>query len=298
MINIKNIRELGIKQGFLAEGKKGIDNLLSVFKRFMKLLNIPFYDECCPDIEIPLPVGYTEADGVVRYNPTTKEYEVVSSSSGDFIPLSGTEVGKPVTGDIEVPFDNFIGLVYKDSNLRFGMIISDAPTLLYDESLSGGNIVTARLTPSSLILNAAGPTPFTGIAATSIYENKGLNNFAQMQDISVAISYSTTEQLTGGTWIDGKPIYRRVFTGNLNSFGARTVNTSSFNLERMLPTSFCQIDNNLKQQNVPFSNTNFNANFAYSTEDEWVEIQLNATPGPVEDMIPYVLLLEYTKTTD
>ena len=26
-------------------------------------------------------------------------------------------------------------------------------------------------------------------------------------------SYSTSEQLTGGTWIDGKPIYRKVITG-------------------------------------------------------------------------------------
>ena len=26
-------------------------------------------------------------------------------------------------------------------------------------------------------------------------------------------SYSTTEEKTGGTWIDGKPIYRKVFTG-------------------------------------------------------------------------------------
>jgi hypothetical protein len=27
--------------------------------------------------------------------------------------------------------------------------------------------------------------------------------------------YTTTEEWTGGYWIDGKPIYRRVFTGNI-----------------------------------------------------------------------------------
>ena len=37
---------------------------------------------------------------------------------------------------------------------------------------------------------------------------------------SPAASYSTDEQLTGGTWIDGKPIYRKTWTGtgNPNSF--------------------------------------------------------------------------------
>lgn len=29
--------------------------------------------------------------------------------------------------------------------------------------------------------------------------------------VAKCLSYSTTEQKTGGVWIDGKPIYRRVF---------------------------------------------------------------------------------------
>ena len=33
--------------------------------------------------------------------------------------------------------------------------------------------------------------------------------------VSESLSYSTTEQKTGGVWIDGKPIYRKVFD-NLN----------------------------------------------------------------------------------
>ena len=37
-----------------------------------------------------------------------------------------------------------------------------------------------------------------------------------MTDLNHNLSYSTTETLTGGTWIDGKPIYRRVIQGNFN----------------------------------------------------------------------------------
>lgn len=32
--------------------------------------------------------------------------------------------------------------------------------------------------------------------------------------VAESLSYSTTEQKTGGTWIDGKPIYRKVFIVN------------------------------------------------------------------------------------
>lgn len=32
--------------------------------------------------------------------------------------------------------------------------------------------------------------------------------------VANALSYSTEETLTGGTWIDGKPIYRKVFSGD------------------------------------------------------------------------------------
>ncbi|MDC6662985.1 hypothetical protein N4Q66_26050, partial [Leclercia adecarboxylata] len=35
--------------------------------------------------------------------------------------------------------------------------------------------------------------------------------YAQRAYVNRAVSYSTTETLTGGTWIDGKPIYRKCF---------------------------------------------------------------------------------------
>lgn len=38
-------------------------------------------------------------------------------------------------------------------------------------------------------------------------------------------SYSTTEMLTGGKWIDGKPIYRKVYNVNINAIVNGWVNT-------------------------------------------------------------------------
>jgi hypothetical protein len=125
MINIKNIRELGIKTGFLGEARKGVDNLLVVFKKFLKVLNIPFYDECCSDPAVPLPVGYTDSDGVVRYNPETKEYESVFAGG------SGTDyIHVLAKGTPEENAEEFIAAYAKaddadkNSENRFTLILS------------------------------------------------------------------------------------------------------------------------------------------------------------------------------
>lgn len=45
-------------------------------------------------------------------------------------------------------------------------------------------------------------------------------------------SYSTTEQLTGGTWIDGKPIYRKVIDiGALPSTSTKTITNAFSNID-------------------------------------------------------------------
>ena len=43
--------------------------------------------------------------------------------------------------------------------------------------------------------------------------------------VAESLSYSTTEQATGGTWIDGKPIYRKVFTVTNTSSAEITIGT-------------------------------------------------------------------------
>lgn len=44
------------------------------------------------------------------------------------------------------------------------------------------------------------------------------------------LSYSTEETLTGGTWIDGKPIYRKVLTGLSYSFGSSSWNNTDIDM--------------------------------------------------------------------
>ena len=52
-----------------------------------------------------------------------------------------------------------------------------------------------------------------------------------LYNTGLAFSYSTTEELYVGTWIDGKPIYRKVFTtGNLPNDGTLSIDVSSYNV--------------------------------------------------------------------
>ena len=44
------------------------------------------------------------------------------------------------------------------------------------------------------------------------------------------LSYSTEETLTGGTWIDGKPIYRKVLTGLSYSFTGASWNNTNIDM--------------------------------------------------------------------
>jgi hypothetical protein len=132
--------------------------------------------------------------------------------------------------------------------------------------------------------------------------------YAQRSYVDKANSYSTTETLTGGTWIDGKPIYRKVtsytsvsgsggFTGlygileNLTNDvkGWVTIGTNKY------PIS-CDGINILGNATAKYS---FRFRFLNDGVLEWNFMQTDTlgvtTTLPVDSL---VLILEYTKTTD
>ena len=100
-------------------------------------------------------------------------------------------------------------------------------------------------------------------------------------------SYSTSEQLTGGTWIDGKPIYRRVYTGL--SLGTTEKSWTSIGVS--LPSNLDKVINARA------------ANITASTyrNDNLISIALVSrtlqyyTTNKYSSNIPNTLILEYTK---
>ena len=103
------------------------------------------------------------------------------------------------------------------------------------------------------------------------------------------VSYSTSETKTGGTWIDGKPIYRKVY--NNLSMGAPTTGTVWQSFGITLPTNMNKLvggriargDNVLCNEIALRKDTN---------DISYINKTFNASTGNV------ILILEYTKTTD
>ena len=101
---------------------------------------------------------------------------------------------------------------------------------------------------------------------------------------SPAASYSTDEQLTGGTWIDGKPIYRRVFIGSWSATVSvwTATNISVVGFETLISAS-CK--RSAREADNPFVQVEMS--------DTLLNIAASAGTHTINQII-----LEYTKTTD
>lgn len=119
-------------------------------------------------------------------------------------------------------------------------------------------------------------------------------------------SYSTTETLTGGTWIDDKPIYRKVIV--LPSTHPKS-GTSSYkidtipNLDRLLPTSNSSSFRFLGAVDIVINSPRVDLNGYYfiyqsGTSAFFVKKSFDGSSVTVPDYIgsEYTFTLEYTKT--
>lgn len=116
-----------------------------------------------------------------------------------------------------------------------------------------------------------------------------LTSLAQSGDV-----YSTTEQKIG-TWIDGKPIYRKVITGIHNDDEVLISNVSS------LITAYGQSDNGTGLlRNIPWLEFYQSENYAITVNLVSNNIILNSklagVAAPTSSRT--ALIIEYTKTTD
>ena len=102
-------------------------------------------------------------------------------------------------------------------------------------------------------------------------------------------SYSTTETLTGGTWIDGKPIYRKVLQGTLTG-SEQAVNHHISNLGTVIRQYGFLSGNNFTPVGFSFSN------YYFSTYTDSSKVNIRASSSYVNET--FGIILEYTKTTD
>lgn len=133
-------------------------------------------------------------------------------TTGDYIPLSGTEVGKPVTGPLK--FIGSIGTLICETDSLSSLDLSEGYSILNGKQVYIGNVNDSknyiRIDDDGGIIIYDNSNQ-GGINGQDYYGEYYYNNsYTQKKYVDQATSYSTTETKTGGTWIDGKPIYRKV----------------------------------------------------------------------------------------
>lgn len=123
---------------------------------------------------------------------------------------------------------------------------------------------------------------------TPINDDNLNHNFNELDERS---NYSTEEQVVG-TWIDGKPIYKKVYSINVSG--------TSYNRD----ISSLNIDNLIKINGISQGNPRTMNYYSSSTDNLRVFItgdnKLYISSGETYPTKPFttIVILEYTKTTD
>lgn len=186
---------------------------------------------------------------------------------GDFIPLAGTTVGNPVTGtvkwastgppylypftlieqqddDADVKFKAFRDEggafnirqdVISDSENNYSQLsFSSSYVQLYNKSLGHNRVFS--ISASGFDLGDSNPLSKGLRGSVNFMTNlTAADSLVYTQKIYVdkQHSYSTTEQVTGGTWINGKPIYRKSYTASVSGV-SQVIATSVTDIEHVI----------------------------------------------------------------
>ena len=116
--------------------------------------------------------------------------------------------------------------------------------------------------------------------------------------VAESLSYSTEEMATGGKWIDGKPIYRKTFTGIAsNTTGDNVIGNSIISGIDSITMFNGVLDNivagggSVRGMAVP----NYYIHLVY---DDTNGINLRYNPTDVTSFRHYVIIIEYTKSNN
>lgn len=114
--------------------------------------------------------------------------------------------------------------------------------------------------------------------------------------VAESLSYSTTEQKTGGVWIDGKPIYRKTFYSATNWANYAVIGNIP-NIDTIVSIKdITGQTNNVYIQNYGTNEDGTQAAYSYVTVTNG-DVAVVRT-GVFANSLPSSVTIEYTKTTD
>lgn len=222
------------------------------------------------------------ATTVVSSNLTTSRV-LVSNSSGKIAvsSVTSTELGylSGVTSNIQTQLDSKIS----SANGAISTVVNS-------------NLTTSR----ALISNSSGKIAVSATTSTELGYLSGVTSSIQTQldNLSNRIyNYSTTERIVG-TWIDGRPIYQKTFTGSITISGSSRYYHAFVDLSSYSINEFLGVEGYLKDgttyKSVNVADTYY-FSVCYDTSSKKLSaVMQNWSAGGVK---PYAITIRYTKTS-
>lgn len=142
-------------------------------------------------------------------------------------------------------------------------------------------------------------TPVNSVTSlgTATPSTAGLMSASDKKKLDNVTEYSTNETVVG-TWIDGKPIYRKCFTITTPSSNASTnvVDITDLHIDNMINDYFSIVS---VGHNISSSTNNSNAvmfvRLNFNNTGDWLTMTVSNTSY---QNCPALIVIEYTKTTD
>lgn len=225
-------------------------------------------------------------------------------ANSECIPLTGTEANKPVTGDIFIK--NGTNYTMLSSGYAFCSNASDSGVLMDTTSLQfieAGSMVAnvskeGITTQTSNYLITCHDSAARGLTGASDYTpNLQKLDYVQKIYVDKKLSRSTSEEVTGGTWIDGKPIYKKtIFLDAIPSNG-------EIDIRSLFPDMKTIVSNQMFTEwyamDIAFAGNQWRGQAFITLQPDMVKIEDVKNPGYDYSLInSFTLTLEYTKTTD
>ena len=177
-----------------------------------------------------------------------------------------------------------------------GMGIGNTGTTVRD-TFFVRNAVTARIGTTT---HGKQKAVYVYIKATSgLAENQQENVLNDVKGyVDSSNSYSTDEVKTGGKWIDGKPIYRKVVDfGALPNATIKEVSFDNINADTFVKIEGIAMNNSGSAVTIPFADTSAaTQSITIFINSSSVSINTGATNR--SDYTKCYVTIEYTKTTD
>ena len=188
------------------------------------------------------------------------------------------------------------GNIYYD---RYKATVSGANVSWAKEyRLNNSRFTAAQWAAISSGITAAKVAQYDAAVTPANVVETGNMNAVTSNAVANALSYSTTEQLTGGTWLDGRPIYKKTIdTGALpSSSGDKLVNHNISNLDMTIHFEGVAFSPSSKVAlNLPHVANNKSYDIGVDVRE--TQININVGTNRSAYSVSYVTLF-YVKTTD